>query len=1123
MLSNSLPGSTPPLAGSNLSDEARALECLTFQYPFRRYQNEILELVKSKLERGEQELHIVAPPGAGKTIIGLQIIAHIKQPSLILCPNTTIQSQWGQKLDLFLPPEIQAFGTGQILGTHEDKPLKPITVLTYQVLSTPGREQEYLEKLAHSHWSQEVTRGRAISGGEAELRILELMQNNPKAYQREISRHVSRLRKKLADVMDLRDVLHPNALDLLQALRRQKFKVVVFDECHHLTDYWAAIMTLLVRYLDSPIIIGLTGTPPEGKTQSQENRYLSLVGNIDYQVPTPALVKEGGLAPFQDLVYFTHPTEEELQFLENQHREFHELVERLSKGKAISAKNPELVPCEKNDQLLHLDYDDDYVAGIITGGSGDDFYELANLELVDAASNHGEMRLSSGSMSHALSARAAGSRQNVSLPPKGSAEEPKARSASETDAPVAPLTAWAVRRVNETFYDEESKSFRSFLHSRPNLTLSYYRYLYKVGHKLPSNLPQTEAILQSPTIDDWMSILEDFASHKLKTSSERKDHELYDSIRSAARKLGYGISEQGLRRQASPIDRVLAFSRSKSHAVCRLLETEYASLQDRLRAVVVTDFERMSATSAKVLKGVIDEETGGAIATLTSLLTSPISAYVNPCLVTGSLLLVDKRICAQFVAACQEILAADGYDMELKVNNHGNAPYAEISASGSDWESRLYVALATSIFERGITKCLVGTRGLFGEGWDSQSLNTLIDLTTTTSPVSVKQLRGRSLRIHTQDPLGGRKVANNWDVVCIAPSLEKGLNDYNRFVRKHDGFFGISDDGQVECGVGHVHPSFSELTPIEVFASAETFNDEMLKRALVRDRIYDMWKVGEPYNNRSLGCVEVQGLRMPSLTPPHLRRNMKYREHARQMRAALTGIWIEHTAFGTICAGLFTFVFSTWGVPAFAAVLPVVASLVMAKRSFARLYRRFQTEVCEPNSREATLYAIALALLTALQRMRFLPKDIDRKSIKVSRREDGSFRVFLDDTEPTHAGVFTNAFKEVMAPITNQPFLMPKYEYSMPMVEKHSWLGRRKERQQAFFDLYLKEKAVPRIGSYHAVPKLLARSQKGRQAFQDAWNKYVSPGSIIETESKPHIVDRYFGIGPSLAERLLWE
>ena len=257
--------------------EINPLEGLGFQFPLRRYQQEILELVKLKLERGERELHIVAPPGAGKTIIGLQLITELKRPAVIMCPTTTIQAQWGQKLELFLPPDLAGYGLESVIGTHEDKPLKPITLLTYQVLSTPGKEQEYLEKLARQAWVDELTATGNLSKGEAELRILELLQNNKRAHDREISRHTSRLRRRLSDVIDLKEVLHPNALALLQALRRQKFSTVVFDECHHLTDYWAAIMTHVVKRLDDPIVIGLTGTPPEGKSASQENRYLALV------------------------------------------------------------------------------------------------------------------------------------------------------------------------------------------------------------------------------------------------------------------------------------------------------------------------------------------------------------------------------------------------------------------------------------------------------------------------------------------------------------------------------------------------------------------------------------------------------------------------------------------------------------------------------------------------------------------------------------------------------------------------------------------------------------------------------------------------------------------------------
>lgn len=1092
-----------------------ALRELSFRHPLRRYQQEILELVKIKMERGERELHIVAPPGAGKTIIGLQLISTLKVPAVILAPNTTIQSQWGQKLDLFIPDHLTGLlHMSDILGTHEDKPLKPITVLTYQVLSTPGREQEYLEKLAHQNWSQEIAKGRSLSSGEAELRILDLMQNNLAAYNKEMSRHISRLRKKLADVIDLKDVLHPNALQLLQALRRQKVRLVLFDECHHLTDYWAAIMSLLVKHLDDPIIVGLTGTPPEGKSKLQETRYLSLVGEIDYQVPTPALVKEGGLAPFQDLVLFTQPTEKEFLYLESQHADFHRLISELAgiEQPKVHDENPfadlaeEIDPAD--DVRIDDQFEEDTTFGVISGGDLDFSPEPQLIEFTEP-----ERREGSEAPSQSPAVSADNHFQPVASPQPACAEE----------ATIPPLTEWVISRLNETAYDKDTGAFRSFVQLRPQFASALYRYLTKTGRPLPGNIRASEELLQSPTIDDWMMILEDFASHRLKLSKSKKDHELYDQIRTSMRKLGYSITEQGLRKTASPIDRVLAFSKSKTHAVCRILDTEYASLQDRLRAVVVTDFERMSATSVKSLKGVLDAEAGGAVATLRTLLSAPISAVLNPCLVTGSLVLVDRRIKEQFIKVFEELLKRDGLDVQLVADDDPDEPWVEISANTSHWQSRLYVAVATEIFELGITKCLIGTRGLFGEGWDSQSLNTLIDLTTTTSPVSVKQLRGRSIRIHTKDPLGGRKVANNWDVICIAPSLEKGLNDYQRFVRKHDGYYGIADDGQIECGVGHVHPSFSELTPAEVFASAVDLNNEMLKRALVRDQIYDLWKVGMPYHNRTLGCVELTSLRKLNLTPAYLKRNSGYKDHAREMRDALTGVYFEHAGLGALTAAIVGGGASFVGAPVLLGLLPFAAFIFLAYKRHMRLFTKFQEQVCEPGTVESSLGDMTFALLSALKRVRQLPKYIEKESIKISQRSDGSYRVFLDDVEANHSRIFTSAFKELMSPVSDQPYLIPKYEFALPYVDGDRQSRDSQQRKRVFFKSYLRGSAQPRIATYHVVPKLLARSQKGRDAFQDAWNKYVSPGFIVETETKPEVLQKYFGMGPSLAERLLWE
>jgi superfamily II DNA or RNA helicase len=1160
-------------AGSTVA-EPNPLDGLAFRYPFRKYQQEIIELVKLKLERGERQLHIVAPPGAGKTIIGLQLIAEFKQPALVVCPTTTIQAQWGQKLELFVPPQLEGFGfgLGDIIGTHDNKPLKPVTMLTYQVLSLPGSEHDYLQKLAHDEWVKELTTGSSLSRAEGELRIMELLQNNKKAYDKELSRHVSRLRRRLTDVIDLNDILHKNAIALLQALRRQNFKVVIFDECHHLTDYWAAIMTHVVAKLDDAIVIGLTGTPPEGKSASQETRYLTLVGDIDYQVPTPALVREGGLAPFQDLCYFTEPTDKEDEFLESQHQDFHVLI----------------------DELLR-------------------------------------------------------------------AEPPQ-------------LHDWVWERINQSVKDKKD----SYLSRRTDLQAAMIRFAWKYKVPMPLGIELSDALRQSPLVDDWMLILEDFALNSLKVSAATDNHKLYERIRSAIMKLGFGLTERGVRKQASPVDRVLAFSRSKSTAVANILTVEYKNLDDRLRAAVVTDFEKMSATSVKTAKGVLTAESGGAVAVMRELLQQPIGHYINPCMVTGSLLLVDRRIADQFVQAAKEYLAAEGYKFNLEVkerevkplqpvveptdegtsdegtsneeaeqtaaviaydadvdgdyqmvaegavsfdpdapdtgtpssNNTPNAtvvshnstpaptigsptvgapasisfgaavpqadlqvnddmfePFVEITAGSADWEARLYVGMATALLERGITKCLIGTRGIFGEGWDCQALNTLIDLTTTTTPMSVKQLRGRSIRLNVNDPLGTRKVANNWDVVCIAPHLEKGLNDYQRFVRKHQGYFGISDDGQIECGVGHVHPSFSELTPAEVFQHAEEFNNEMTDRALCRDQIYDLWKVGKPYQNRCVGCIEVGSLRKLALTPPNIRRDLSYNEHAQLMRASLDGLWFEYGGLGSGLSGALALLLLHYDLPAFLGWLPLISAIILGRKKYVSLYNRLKSETCRPNTQESSLVDMSVALLSALQQVKLLPRHIDKTSIQVTQRSDGSFRVFLDGVEPEHSDYFAKSMRELLAPVINQPFLIPKYEFSFPRgKEKHKqeesadsaapiltaeaqaknlsqsqepeelsiissaspWTPREATNESfhsedAFFKAYLKGQAQPRVAAYHAVPSLLARSERGREAFESAWNKYVSPGVIVVTEERPELLRKYFGLGPSLAQRLLWE
>ena len=76
---------------------------LAFQGTLRPSQREVIEMASAKLASGtDRRLHIVAPPGAGKTVLGLYLWAQVvKRPAVVLSPNSAIQAQWAARIDLF--------------------------------------------------------------------------------------------------------------------------------------------------------------------------------------------------------------------------------------------------------------------------------------------------------------------------------------------------------------------------------------------------------------------------------------------------------------------------------------------------------------------------------------------------------------------------------------------------------------------------------------------------------------------------------------------------------------------------------------------------------------------------------------------------------------------------------------------------------------------------------------------------------------------------------------------------------------------------------------------------------------------------------------------------------------
>ena len=118
-------------------------------------------------------------------------------------------------------------------------------------------------------------------------------------------------------------------------------------------------------------------------------------------------------------------------------------------------------------------------------------------------------------------------------------------------------------------------------------------------------------------------------------------------------------------------------------------------------------------------------------------------------------------------------------NLKITLSDELRNGYHEIIGKGKDWIPRHYSLMIIEFFQSGITKCLIGTRGLLGEGWDASRINVLIDLTTVTTSMSINQLRGRSIRL---DKLWPEKVANNWDIICneMIPEVAKqGIAVFN--------------------------------------------------------------------------------------------------------------------------------------------------------------------------------------------------------------------------------------------------------------------------------------------------------------------------------------------------------
>lgn len=306
-----------------------------FSGQVRRSQQVILDAVGDPRTREDTDpLHIVAPPGAGKTLIGSLLAMKQGHKCLALAPTAMIRHQWARTADNLARGQWgennrEQFSGGQV--SEDPKNLGDLTALTYQMLSVVAASNPF-EDLARHRWADElIEAGRRA--GDAETWLTKLQETNRKSYKRGLTRRARMIRRDILreDPTRLEEALHPNARELIDLLAAEGIGTIILDECHHLLDHWALVVHCLVNKLRArgiqPLLIGLTATLPSTEDGDAYDNYSRLLGEVDYELPTPAVVKEGNLAPYRSFAWFVTPTRLEEEFISEHEKRLEELIE----------------------------------------------------------------------------------------------------------------------------------------------------------------------------------------------------------------------------------------------------------------------------------------------------------------------------------------------------------------------------------------------------------------------------------------------------------------------------------------------------------------------------------------------------------------------------------------------------------------------------------------------------------------------------------------------------------------------------------------------------------------------------------------------------------------------------
>lgn len=237
---------------------------------WRRYQELAIARLLRADHSGDRRLQLVAPPGSGKTLMGLFVALALGRPIVVLANTRVIAAQW-------------------------------LEALREHAVDIEGR---------HAHEGGPAAGASGGIAGWLDARVCDALpgsdQRMPMLVATTYQAFTRQRPQGLVRGANVADRLAPT----LAAVHRRYGAagvLLVLDECHHLQAWWGEALGALLDEHPDVAVLGLTATPPQDAGAQERRVFDRLVGEVTVEIPLVGAVREGALAPFQDLAHFVRP------------------------------------------------------------------------------------------------------------------------------------------------------------------------------------------------------------------------------------------------------------------------------------------------------------------------------------------------------------------------------------------------------------------------------------------------------------------------------------------------------------------------------------------------------------------------------------------------------------------------------------------------------------------------------------------------------------------------------------------------------------------------------------------------------------------------------------------------